>query len=84
MSSRRAFYCWVPCIGGDGEDNTGVYRAETRSKAKYLCYLNAHDAGFDIGFPDIRVRRAPAFDVSQFNNGTMPEFITAVPIGGAA
>lgn len=40
----------------------GIYFAASSSKAKSAALLQAKDAGFRVGFPDLRCRRAPEFD----------------------
>lgn len=75
----RAWRCWCPRLGDDPDDDElcGIYRAATRSKAKYLAYLHALDASFDgVTLMDLRARRAPEFDdVPPFRNGIMPRYL---------
>ena len=40
----------------------GIYFAASAPKARYAALLQARDAGFRVGFPDLRCRRAPEFD----------------------
>ena len=71
----KAWRCWCPRLGGspDGE-NCGLYRAETRSRAKYLSWLNASEAFDGITLMDIRARRAFDHDTSEFREGVMPRY----------
>lgn len=69
------WFCWVPALGGTlANGNGGLHRAATRSKARYLCYLNVRDAGWDVTFADIEVRREPGWDDAQFSDGSMPRY----------
>lgn len=70
------WFCWVPKLGGDvATGNGGLHRAATASKARYLCYLNARDAGYySITFADIHVRRERAYDSAKFHDGVMPRY----------
>jgi hypothetical protein len=52
---------WAP-------QHKSIYKAETRSKARYKAYRAIQDAGLFPRFPDIRVVRAPKFD------GYIPNF----------
>lgn len=73
MSERRvekAWLCTLPWLQGPG----GLVRAPTRSKARYLGYLNAREAFDDVRITDIQVRRAADYDRHTFRDGTMPKF----------
>lgn len=45
-----------------GWDIKGIVAAETRGKAKYIVKSSGNDAGYQIKFPDINVRREPKYD----------------------
>jgi hypothetical protein len=74
---ERAFMCWAPeIVDGTPEDGTvGIYKTANAGKARYLCYLNARDAGFALSLTDVRTRRAPEFDACEFRDGTVPRYI---------
>jgi hypothetical protein len=70
-----AYLCWAPkVIDGEG----GIYRAASVGKARYQCWRGAREAGFRLGFGDIRVKRAPEFDGLSFRSGTMPQYINRI------
>ena len=71
----KAFFYWVSGFGDTEEESGGLFRATTAAKARYRSFLNIRDAGFDYTFADIRVRRAPEYDGSLFQNGTMRQFV---------
>lgn len=78
MSDLRVFAAWVPgIIDGTYPDGVALYRAVSASKARYLCVLAAQDAGFNVGFQDVRVRRAKQYDNATFKNGVMPRYVEA-------
>lgn len=58
-------------------DGAGVYKAETAGKARYLSYLQAHDAGFyNVKLIDLKVVRAKQYDDYKIDhNGKALEFI---------
>ena len=71
----KTFFCWVPKLGGDrATGNGGLYRAATRSKARYLCYLNVRDCYQDVRFQDIEVSRCRGYDEARFHDGHMPKY----------
>jgi hypothetical protein len=53
----KAFECsiWKGEVGG-------IVFAVTRGKARYMTYLSAKDAGFDVRIPGIAVRRRKDLD----------------------
>jgi hypothetical protein len=55
---RRAF---LVC-GPSWSDLEGIYAAISASKARYAAYRDANEVEFDLGFADLRVKRAPEFD----------------------
>jgi hypothetical protein len=72
----RAFR--VTCRGiGDG-----IYFAETARKAKLASMLSGRDAGYQVQFSDLHVRRAPEFDARTYlgkrpQQGLSPEYFDA-------
>lgn len=54
---RKAYFGQERLIPGNG-----FCFAESASKAKALIFRSAKDAGFQVRFQDITVRRAPALD----------------------
>ena len=40
----------------------GIIAAETRAKAIYIVYSSGKDAGYQLKFADINVRREPKYD----------------------
>jgi hypothetical protein len=78
MGTERVFAAWVPgIIDGTYPDGVGLYRATSASKARYMCYLAATDASFEVKVTDVRVRRAPEYDRAVFKNGVMPRYVEA-------
>lgn len=55
--SNKAFEVLLP-----GETEGGIVAAETAGKARYIGYLGALDANYDLPITKFRVRRAPHFD----------------------
>lgn len=75
MASERVFAGWVPgIIDGTFPEGVGLYRTTSAGKARYLCYLAARDADFNVSVTDVRVRRAPQYDTATFKQGTMPRY----------
>lgn len=72
----RAFR--VTCRGiGDG-----IYFARTASDAKLASMLAGRDAGYQVQFSDLHVRRAPEFDARTYlgkrpQQGVSPEYFDA-------
>ncbi len=59
MAKPRAFRCKVSGF------EAGIYLAESAGKARYRTYASAGDAGYDLDFADIRVRRSPEYDALE-------------------
>ena len=54
----------------------GVYKAETAGKARYMAYLAAKNAGFDIRLIDLNVVRSKQYDNYQIGqSGVALEYI---------
>lgn len=53
-------------VHAEGFDRDGIYWAENASKARYRAMLGASDAGYDLAFRDLRVRRAPEYDSPKY------------------
>lgn len=88
---ERVFAACAPGIidgGFDVPDGVGLYRATSASKARYLGYLSARDADFNVCLTDVKVRRWPSHDRAQFVQGSMPSFARfpapETPIGEVA
>lgn len=82
---ERVFATCAPGIidgGFDVRDGVGLYRTASASKARYLTYLSAKDAGFALSLTDVLVRRAPEYDRHTFKQGSMPSYAKA-PVSGA-
>lgn len=78
MMGERVWGAWIPALS----HGVGLYRTTSRGKAKYLCMLNAQDAGYEVSLTEVKARRRPEFDGSTFRNGVMPEFVAARAAGG--
>jgi hypothetical protein len=71
----RVFKTFVPrSTDGWTPDAVGLFRAASASKARYLCYLSARDAGWPVLLTDILVRRAAEYDSASFSQGSMPSY----------
>lgn len=85
---ERAFIAWVPgIVDGKPPEGGGLFRTTSAGRARYLCFLAARDASFDVTLPDVKVRRAPEYDRHSFRNGVMPKYATpsaASPVVEAA
>lgn len=49
----------------------GIYAAESAKQAKYMSYAAAKEAGYDVPFALLLVRRAPEYDdvLADFSTG---------------
>jgi len=57
-SGRPVNARWGCTVAGMEEDpGEVIFEARTRSAARYKCFKAANDAGFDVQFRDINVRR---------------------------
>lgn len=63
MSVKRAFIATFLKPFERFEDV--VYWTESAGKARYKCFLDLKDAGFDVEFKDISIRRFPVADDSS-------------------
>lgn len=62
------------------DSDDGIYFANNASGAKIKALLQAREAGFNINFSDLRVRRAPEFDGATCHGttptcGVLPEYL---------
>ena len=64
MPDLRAFRVSHRTWGGDFDS---VVIATTPSKARHLVASGAQDAGYDVGYVDLRVLRAPEYDGLRFH-----------------
>lgn len=53
MAAFKAYFATIHKM----PDFAAIYWAETAGKARYQCYLQVRNSGFEIEFADIRIRR---------------------------
>jgi len=63
VGPKLAYYGKEITVPGEG-----ICFAESASKAKALIFRSANDAGFQVRFQDIKVRRSPSYDGAMPNN----------------
>lgn len=68
---RRAYV-----VTRTGREGGAVYHASTAGKARYEALLDWWDAYPDLTFADLRVRRAPVYDLAPRNNGLSEDVVT--------